>query len=161
MREHHHPQSYPNSCVPACMCIVQRWRGVAPTEDAFHAGADREGHSIGIVRWLGDVELVPTHADEFAELRFAVMSGALGIVVVSGPPYVRWLEATYPLASPHGKLCPPGTHGRPRHALVVCGYDHDEWLVLDPWFPGDGQPLRMAEDDLVSCFAGLAAVARR
>lgn len=32
----HHLQTQPDSCVAAAMCMIQRWRGEAPTEKQFY-----------------------------------------------------------------------------------------------------------------------------
>jgi hypothetical protein len=161
MSRGHYEQTHPNSCVPACMCMIQIWRGEPPTENAFHEGADRRGHDLGIVHRLSRVESLRAGAfDEDLAIHLALRQGRRIVVTVCGPRYVEWQRQHYESAtSKHGELCAPGDHGPPFHALLVVARVEDDYEVFDPWFPADQQPFRMAEDSFQKCFAGHAVVA--
>jgi hypothetical protein len=161
MSSGHHEQSYPNSCVPACMCMIQIWRGEPPTEDAFHQGANPGGHPIGLVRKLPRIKDLPASPrGDDADIHLALRQGRRVVVTVCGPRYVEWQQRHYPSAvSKHGTLCPPGSFGAPFHAVLLIARLDDGYELYDPWFPADGQPFRISEDAFQWCFAGHAVVA--
>src|SRR5262245_19463384 len=121
MSSGHHEQSYPNSCVTACMCMIQIWRGEPPTEDAFHQGANPGDHPIGLVRKLPRIKDLPaTPPGDDADIHLALRQGRRVVVMVCGPRYVQWQQQHYPVAvSKHGALCPPGSYGAPFHAILL------------------------------------------
>ncbi len=158
----HHEQRYPNSCVPACMCMIQIWRGEPPTEDAFHHEANPDGHGFDLIsRKLARTrELPPMPPGDEEEIRLALRQGRRVIVNVLGHPYIRWQRARYPaVASRHGDLCPPGAWGGPLHAILLIAWRGGEYALYDPWFPANQQPFRMPEEEFSKCFAGRAVVA--
>ena len=151
----HHEQSYPNSCVPACMCMVQKMRGQGCTEEAFHQGAFGDGHPLASALALPRTRRQPLAVGEEEELNLALHQGQVILVSVSGPPFVRWLQAHHAgLSSRHGVLCNAGTHGRPFHAIVLIAWRNDGYDLLDPYHPGASQPLWMDASSFASCFAG-------
>jgi hypothetical protein len=157
----HYEQGYANSCIPACMCILQLWRGEAATEELFHYGALDSGHDLHITTTLDRVSIRALAADEDEEITLALKLGYLVLAILSGPPYVAWFTARYPaVISRHGQLCGSGSHGRPLHAVVLSQRLDGGYRYHDPWYPADGQPFAMSEDDFQRCFAGLIAVAQ-
>lgn len=58
-------------------------------------------------------------------------------------------------------LCAPNFHYSPLHAVLLIGWKDGYYELLDPYFPGYGQPLRISDDDFAGCFAGHAAEAGR
>jgi hypothetical protein len=46
-------------------------------------------------------------------------------------------------------------------ALLLVGQDDEDFLVLDPCYPAQGQPLRIAADILLEMFAGELIVCAR
>lgn len=160
MDAEHYEQQYPNSCVPACMCILQKWRGLSATEDAFHGNAARDGHSLTLAVELGRVRLRSIAPGEEDEIDLALRLGHRIIAKVSGPPYIRWFVMSYPTArSRHGSLCAPGDRGKPFHAIVLVDHRRAGYRYHDPWYPADDQPFWMSEEDFQRCFAGEIAVA--
>ena len=157
----HHEQSYPNSCVSACMCMIQIWRGETSTENAFHEEANPKVHDIGRMCKLPRIE--PLRAGPLNEdlaINLALRQGRRVVVTVCGPRYVQWQQQRYPSAiSKHGALCPPGSWGAPLHMLLLIGRTTDGYTLYDPWFPADQQPFEMSEDAFQVCFAGTAVVA--
>lgn len=158
----HFEQNYEDSCVPACMCMIQLWRGQAPTEDEFHLGANLDGHNFDLVlRELPRTrELPPMAPGDEDEIRLALVQGQRVIASVLGPPYVQWQRENYPrVTSKHGHLCAPGTWGGPLHAILLIAWRADAYELYDPWFPADQQPFKMSDLVFAKCFAGLAVVA--
>lgn len=156
----HYEQRHADSCIPACMCVVQLWRGEAATEDLFHQGAAGEGHDIQLVKSLPRVRTQTIGYGDEEEINLALRLGHLVLAILAGPPYVAWFTARYPQAlSRHGRLCVAGLPGPPRHAIVLMGQLDDGYHYHDPWYPADGQPYEMSEDDFQSCFCGSIAVA--
>lgn len=160
MREWHHPQTWADSCVPACMCIVQRWRGQAPTEEQFHRPAPRSGNPAHLALALPGARRLPTY--ETDEIHLALRTDELVVVCVLSRPYVQWQERCYPgLRSPHGRLCEPGDFGGSLHAVVLTRRCEDGFHLLDPYFAPEGQPLQMSDDDFERCFGGAATAVER
>lgn len=154
----HHEQSWPSSCVPACMCMIQRWRGERATEEAFHDPATTAGSGLHLARSLPGTRSLPLYGTE--DIRLSLNTDEIVVAVVHGPPYVLWQRRVYPdLQSRHGPLCPPGSYGGPLHAIVLARDDAGQFDVLDPYFPNAAQPLRMTHDDFERCFAGHAVAA--
>lgn len=153
-------QQYSNSCVPACMCIIQLWRGEPPTEDAFHQGAVGKGHDLCIVQSLPRVRTLAIGEGDEDEIILALGLGHFVIALLLGSPYVAWFAARHPEAlSRHGRLCAPGSYGGSPHVVVITGRLDDGYRYYDPWYPVGGQPYEMGEDDFQRCFGGRIAIA--
>ena len=153
-----HEQSLPHSCVAACMAMVQRWRGEVPTEAEFARHGDGNFESLG---GMDGVTIENPKDDSLGiTIRRHLFDDCIVALCVSGPPYVR-ATASAQAASAHGTLCAPGTHGGPRHAIVIYRAEGDSFDVLDPWYTAASQPLGLSEDDLLKCYMGPLAVARR
>ncbi|MBI4917948.1 MAG: hypothetical protein HY825_19075 [Acidobacteria bacterium] len=158
----HHEQTYPNACIPACMCMIQTWRGLEATEGAFHHAAWPNGHSMTLAERLGRVRVRAIGVGDEADIDLALELGRLVLATVCGPPYVRWFCARYPSAtSVHGPLCPAGDFGKPRHALLLVERLAAGYRYHDPWYPAAGQPFEMSDEDFQRCFAGEVAIAAR
>ncbi len=152
----HHEQHAADTCVAACICMVQLARG-EPSDEAAFVGAHA---SIGLVLTLPVTRRLPSY--DTAEIRVALQTDESVVAIVHGPPYVRWQEAAHPgLESRHGRLCSPGDFGGPLHCVLLVHCDASGFLLLDPYFPATGQPLAMTEDAFERCFAGQAVAARR
>ncbi len=161
MNSQGYEQTYRNSCVPACMCILQLWRGEATTEERFHEGATNDGHDLGRTLMLDRVRTMVLGVGEEEEIDLALRCGCLVVAMLSGPPQVAWFAARYPEASSrHGRLCGPGAPGKPYHAIVLTERLDDGYRYHDPWYPADKpQHFTMSEDDFQRCFGGRIAVA--
>jgi hypothetical protein len=71
-----------------------------------------------------------------------VFCGRLGEVLAS---------RAEPLDSPHGPL--PAGFGH-LHAIVVVGADAAGFDYLDPFYPGEGQPLRLSVEEMARVWQG-------
>jgi len=83
----HHEQAAADTCVAACICMVQSSRGELSDEAAFdgaHAG-------IGLVLTLPATRRLASY--DTAEIRVALQTDESVVAIVHGPPYVRWQEA--------------------------------------------------------------------
>ncbi len=140
------------------MCIIQLWRGEAATEALFHRGAGTKGHDIQLVKSLPRVRTLGNGDGD--EITLALQLGHLVLAILSGPPYVAWFaERHSAVLSPHGRLCPAGLRGGPLHAIVLTSQMDDGYRYHDPWYPANGQPFEMSEDDFQRCWSGQIAVA--
>jgi hypothetical protein len=140
------------------MCIIQKARGEAPTEAAFHGDAVRQPPAL--VTTLPRVRRIPSSADEERELLVELTTGALvAVVTVLACPYVLWQNARYPaLVSKHGPLAVAGTFGGHLHAIALIERTVDGFAALDPYFPAHA-PLQIDDDAFASFFGGHAYVA--
>jgi len=134
------------------MCIVQRWRGEAPTERTFY-----EGNHARDPMYLGSLPRTTVHAfgpDEEREIELALRIGSLVAVTVMAHDYAWWIEQTHPdLHSSFGALT--GF----LHIVVLMERVRDGYLLLDPYYARDGQPITASDDAFARWFAGHAFVA--
>src|SRR5579871_1901011 len=130
------------------MCMVQRWRGLPPTEEAFHEGADPDGWPLSHVKQLERVRTATIGIGEEEEIDSALRSGSLVLVLVLSQPYVAWFIGRYPgRRSRHGALCAPGAWGGLRHCIVLIARRAEGYDFHDPWYPAAGQPFHVPDDD--------------
>lgn len=160
MKDWHYEQSWTNSCIPACMCIVQKWRGDIPTEALHHEDPSVRGHPYRRACRLDAAVYGALSSEEEDGLIPHIVEGGIVLIGVFNREYSAWQRGAYPdLRSKHGVLWTPGKYGGPResHAVVLVRWDDASgfWL-LDPWFPSDGQPLLMKKSDFTTCFNGNA-----
>lgn len=156
---HHVEQGWPNSCVPACIGMVLLAWGRPFNESELHRGAAPGGHGLALAgRALGGSHRV-LGPEELPVLDMHLASGGVVIAAICGPRYVSRL-GTAPGGHPsrHGALCPPGGWGPPFHVFVVLARRVDGYAVLDPYYPGKGQPLLLSEDDFRYIFAAQAVL---
>jgi len=116
-----------------------------PTEQAFLA-ANPLHDPMFVCRQLPGIRAMSLAVGSEREIVVALLSGSIAAVTVVSLHYEQWLRRRYPeLVSPHGGLgATLGLH------MVV--------LLLDPFFDAAGQPLRIGDDEFVSCFGGHAFV---
>jgi hypothetical protein len=161
----HYEQTHANSCVAACMCMIQLFRGQAPTEQAFHQGVGPRGQSPQAIFTLGGVTSIRCGLgeDHRTLIATALLSREVLVVIqVLSHPYVRWLAGAYPtLRTRHGILNVPGDYDGLPHAVVLAGRADDGFGLLDPYFLPDEQALYLPDDDFESFFGGLALAATR
>lgn len=99
---------------------------------------------------------------EQAESNGCVVACIAMVMMVSGPPYVA-RKGVAPGGAPsrHGDLCAPSglsSPCAPYHVVLIVGQSEEGYLYLDPYYPVDGQPLLMTEDEIVAVFAYQVAV---
>jgi len=141
----HHEQQYPDSCIAACMCMIQRWRGQAPTEARFHES--QEPRPLETVCELGGVEFTDVEIGDERRMRIELSRGKRIITFVLGAPYIAIVAPKYPaLRSRHGPMCEPAKYNGPLHALVLVSCSDSAYHYLDPYLPGSGQPLALTDD---------------
>ena len=158
--EHHREQERSDSCVAACLGIVLAWRGQPVEESELHEDA---GAALRFAaRRLGEPYQVPDTADLLRKAPLWFAEDRALLITVFGPRYVKRLT-TRPggLPSRHGNLAPSGDYVAPLHAVVLVGQDDEDFLLLDPYYPAQGQPLRISADDLVEVFTGELIVCSR
>ena len=148
----HHLQSWPDSCVAAAMCMIQRWRGQAPTEAHFHqANSWLRPHYI---KTLPRVEDHSVERDMEHEIRLYLRRGQVVVATALVQNYENWRSTAYPnLHSPHGSM------SSLFHMVVLISTARDGYHLLDPFYPAVGQPLNVSDDDFVGWFTGLVFIA--
>jgi hypothetical protein len=149
----HHLQTWPDSCVAAAMCMIQRWRGEAPTESRFHN--ENSCYSYSYIKTLPGIEARLVDPGMEHELRLDLFDQVV-VVLALTRNYEGWRSTAYPdLRSPHGTM----TSGH--HMVVLISATDDGYRLLDPFYPGSAQPLEVSDDDFVGWFTGLAFIASR
>lgn len=149
----HHLQTWPDSCVAAAMCMIQRWRRQVPTEKRFY-DENQWGDPYYIVRTLPRIEARSVEQDMEHELRLDLRLGRVVVVKVLARNYESWRSTAYPhLRSQHGTM----TSGH--HMVVLISGTDDGYRFLDPFYPDDGQPLEVSDDAFTTWFVGLALIA--
>jgi hypothetical protein len=153
----HHLQSWPDSCIAAAMCMIQRWRGQLPTEAQFHrANAWLRPHYI---ETLPRVEAHYVDQEVEHELRLHLRYGRVVVATALVQNYESWRSSTYPnLHSPHGMM---SSLSSLYHMVVLIPDERDRagYRLFDPFYTADGQPLEVSVGDFTSWFTGLAFIA--
>ena len=150
----HYYQTWPDSCVAAAMCMIQRWRGQAPTEAAFYE-ANPSGKP-GYITTLPRIEARLLEPDTERELRTDLRLGRVIVTLALVRNYEGWRSMAYPeLRSPHGTMT------RGYHMVVLTSGTRGGYRFLDPFYPGDAQPLQVSDEGFVRWFAGHAFIASR
>ena len=159
----HWQQSFPNSCVPACLATALLKRGAtnpAALEDALHQNSALGGHGLYDPPFLAIPGVrgqnLAVGGAGLDEIRAAIAQPAQVVVMVFGP---RWVARIPPGSqSPHGVLCAPGTGTRPYHSVVVVDWYRDSFLLLDPFFSVANQPFEASDDEMLASITGHALV---
>jgi len=150
----HHLQTWPDSCVAAAMCMIQRWRGEDPTEARFYE--QNTGRLPAYITTLPRVEARFVEPGMEHELRLSLRRDQVVVVMVLARNYESWRSTAYPnLRSPHGTM----TSGY--HMVVLISGTRDVYRVFDSFYPATEQPLKVSNDDFVSWFVGHAFIASR
>lgn len=151
----HYLQSQPDGCVAAAMCMIQQWRGQQPTEQTFLALTPRHDPML-VPRHLAHIQRKYLAFGSERELEVALLSDFIAAASMISDAYGPWLHRSYPaLRSPHGPFT--GTMGL--HMVVLIGRVRDAYDLLDPFFAGTSQPLRIDDDAFAKCFGGHAFIA--
>jgi hypothetical protein len=130
----HRLQKTSGSCVAACRAIVDAWYG--------GEGEEQEANP-----WL-DGELLDTSlAESFDTLAARVKLGELAVVTVTGP---NWME----LARDRKMRSQYGDLDGPSHAVVIIAAKNSFFVVLDPYFATEYQPVQVSRDDFATAWTG-------
>lgn len=156
----HVVQNERDYCVPACVVMVEIWRGQVPVDpwarqrELYETYRGPQGlcplqglhGSVGRhLPWF-DVD-DPDTIEVFAAM---IDDGSWAIVSCLPGPFGQVLRDRG-LESPHGDL-PAGP--LPYHALCVTGRTNRTLHVLDPWSFGDQQPLALSFEAFVPVWTG-------
>lgn len=171
----HQEQTVADGCVAACVCILQRWLGAAPDEDAIR----RELEALA-VPGLGTAAIVGGWKCRFLDwdkqedrvLLDAYLEQGVWLIVdvLPGPMTM------------HNERHPPGVVSRfghlmcrshknenlslrfpqlPHHAIVLVESFHGGYRYLDPWYPRDGQPLTIPRSDFARIWTGQVVIPQK
>ena len=154
-RAWHHEQELPNSCVAACMCMLDKARGAPHPESFYGPSPQQPGNVLSLPRTRA-----VRGAKQEREIEVELSTDALLVVVtVMCSPYVTWQRRTgWSLLSAHGPLAAPGTHGGGLHTIALVGRTRDGFRALDPYYPIH-DPFDIDDDSFSSFFAGHAYAA--
>ena len=162
-RAFHHPQSFPNSCQPACLAMALGRRAseaVADIEARLHVGADPRGHSVTERKWLREprTSLLKSALDvsDFLHFREALARGAWVMVHVFGPRWVARLPTG--CIGLHGALCPPSDAARPLHSVLIVAAGPRSFFALDPFHAGALQPFEVSETEWLAVLSGFSSL---
>ncbi len=149
---HHYFQTWPDSCVAAAMCMIQRWRGEDPTEARFHE--ENAWHDPKHITTLPRIEARFVEPGMEHELRLELRLDQVVVATALVQNYENLRSNAYPnLRSPHG------TMSSLYHMVVLISATRDGYRLFDPFYPDDGQPLEVTDEDFVEWFTGLAFIA--
>lgn len=169
---HHQEQTASDSCVAACMCMVERWLGRKTSEEDARARLRELPRES-----LGTAALVTGWKSKFMnwdsplerEILLGHLARGLWLIVDVYPGHLTMLaERLVPEpVSRHGALMrrsPEDTHRRenlalrvpqcPHHAVVLVESVAGVVRYLDPWFPVRGQPFSMSKEDFFTMWTG-------
>ncbi len=159
----HHVQSFSNSCQPACVAMALARRGVekiADIEARLHVGAGPKGHPADERKWLNEPQtsLLKSTQDaaDLRQLREALARGAWVMVQIYGPCWVGRLPRD--ISGPHGPLCAPAEAAKPLHAVLLVASAPAWFLVLDPFYSRDLQPLEVSDAEMLRVLSGFSSL---
>ncbi len=165
--DRHVLQTQSNYCVPACVVMVEAWRGT------LSVPSDLRQHQLfttlnvnGLCSLDGAATVLPTEGCGEPDIEDALMpyvlAGVIGagrrVIITCWPDVLGRILEPRRLSSPHGPL-PDGK--LPHHALYVFGTSGDDFDAFDPWHAAVGQPLRLTRDELVQAWTGMMLIATR
>lgn len=132
----HRLQQDGSSCVAACRAII----------DARSGG---EGNEVPGYPALGGEVLNTSLADSIDLIVARVRRQASAIVTVNAPFWME-LARLKKMRSPYGDL------GEGLHAIVIVAVDGGGKMLvaLDPYFPGQFQPVSVSRDDFATAWSG-------
>lgn len=148
-------------CIPACVVMIETWRGNPPASAALRQ------HEIFERLRIGAYCTIETAA--------AFLGAELNHVVNPDPNAISWLAACSEERSTivtcwtgdvgrlmlgrglRSQLGPPNSEPVPHHAVVIrprgSGFE-----VFDPWFDSDGQPVVVSRMEFARIWTGHLAV---
>ncbi len=163
MARYHVLQARQNYCVPACVVMIERWRGqmsddVARRQNEIFREAELNGlcplasvrDLVGSEpRWLDiDDPASLLVLAEFLESSWAIVGCVPGAF---GP-----ITCARGLTSPHGRL-PGGPLSH--HAVCVVGVRERMLSILDPWCHSTGQPFEVSFQEFAAFWTGNVLIA--
>jgi len=138
----------------ACVCMVEHARGAPVDENALLGSWADDRLPSGTFDWspaeehLGRKRQFENPDDEgfVSWLRLRLSGETCAIAWVFRDEY-RARVVPPDLSSPHGAL-------ETFHHAVVLFFEGGNLRVLDPFFPGSGQPLRLGDEDVPAVLTG-------
>jgi hypothetical protein len=150
----HHYQTWPDSCVAAAMCMIQRWRGEDPTEARFHE--ENPWRIPEHITTLPRIEKRFVESGRELELRLYLQLDQVVVATALVQNYENWRSTAYPnLCSRHGTMGTSSLY----HMVVLISATRDGYLLFDPFYPGDAQPLEVSDAAFAAWFTSLAFIA--
>jgi len=165
--DRHILQTRANYCVPACIAMVEAWRGTLAVEPTVRQELLFAQLSQGMFCSLdAAASVVPNEgygepdigdAEMFRALSNAIRSGRR-VIVTCWPGELGRILRIRNLFSPHGSL-PDGN--LPHHAIYLFGASGEHFDAYDPWHTDDGQPLRLEWDELAVAWTRMMLIATK
>ncbi|MCX4246206.1 hypothetical protein [Paraliomyxa miuraensis] len=164
--DRHFLQVRANYCVPACIVMVEAWRGTlsAPPDERQHEIFDQlavnglcaleDAARLLPHEGVGEPDIDPAHQAVFLGQRITAGRRA---IVTCRPGLLGQILAPRKLSSPHGTL----TGNTPHHAIYVFGAEQGHFDVYDPWHFTAGQPLRLSRAQLARAWTGMMLIATK
>jgi len=155
---HHREQPASHACVPTCAAIVLSWLGRPAGEEDLRRGwlGSKRGYAIDDAATAvgGSLVRIYPHLPSFHDdLRARLDEPRWLIAYVFSAPMMRLTRALQPAPvsrfgalsrEPYGEL----------HAIVLVGADGDGFEYLDPFYPANGQPFRLTDEQIAEIWQG-------
>lgn len=161
----HREQERSSSCIAACVSMVKAWSGPppAPTEAELLASWSEPKTDVAHLADAGDLRFWdPTDLRDLERLRATLEDRWLIVTLFPGPlTYFTSRRSPLPV-SKHGPLlrCENPRHvpGMPHAVVLVDASDAGGFRYLDPYYPVDGQPFSLTEEELIEAWTGMVAI---
>lgn len=157
----HQEQEHPWSCVAACVCIIRAWMGPdpAPEEGALLSRWSNPKTAIGHSVEVGELHVWdPTDPRSLERLRAALHDRWLLVTLFPGPLTYFTMRRSPAPVSRHGRLLPyenpRNAPGLPHAVVLVEAVEPEGVLYLDPYYPSNGQPFSLTDDELLEAWTG-------
>jgi hypothetical protein len=174
----HHEQQTSDSCVAACVCIVERHLGEAAREAEIRAemralGVEGLKTAAIVLDWRA--AFVDWDRADEREALFALLALGTWLIVDVYPGFLTMHAERLPgpPTSRYGPLMSRSSEdveGKedlrqrtpqvPHHAIVLVEEVPGGFRYLDPWFPKKGQPFFVSRADFAAMWTGQVVIPR-
>ncbi|MDI1434262.1 hypothetical protein [Polyangium sorediatum] len=173
----HQEQADASGCVAACICILQRWLGEDPDEDALRRDLEHAAGlrlAAGVADW--EFRYLDWDKSEDRMLLDAYLGRGVWLMVDVYPGPMTMHHERHPPAAesrfgPLMRRSPEDIHKRedlsrripqhPHHAIVLVECLPEGYRYLDPWYPRDGQPFTIQRRDFALAWTGQVVIPQK
>jgi hypothetical protein len=150
-----------NYCIPACVVMIETWRGNAPANAAQRQHQVFERLKVGSYCTIdGAANFLGAKLNQVVNPDPNAASWVAAIAVEQPAIATCWAGNIGRLMWDRGlrsQLGPPNSEPLPHHAIVI-RTQGSEFEVFDPWFDSDGQPVVVTRVEFARIWTGHIAV---